>query len=207
VKALYSVSSTVSWSRVAREHRAALIPLAIALGVNVVLLLVVVLPLVQRAKAYEDRASAAARVEATAASDFRQAEAVKEGKTRASADLETFYHEVLPADLSTARRITHVRLQQLAKKHDVLYERSSYDEEEIRDSRLRRLTATMTLAGDYDDIRQFIYELERDPAFVVIDNVILAEQIASNAPLSLALELSTYFLAPTPDLKRTGNGR
>jgi hypothetical protein len=64
----------------------------------------------------------------------------------------------------------------------------------------------MTLAGDYDDIRAFIYELETDPAFVVIDNVVLAEGVA-NAPLSLAMELSTYYRASPADFKRTGNGR
>jgi Tfp pilus assembly protein PilO len=51
----------------------------------------------------------------------------------------------------------------------------------------------MTFAGDYDEIRQFIYDLEAAPEFVVIEDMTLSEGAESGAPLMLTLSLSTYY--------------
>ena len=64
--------------------------------------------------------------------------------------------------------------------------------EELRDSTLERLHVNYQLNGDWEDIRQLIYEIETGPDFVVIENVNLAESMAS-ATLSLDLDLSTYY--------------
>ncbi len=50
----------------------------------------------------------------------------------------------------------------------------------------------MVLQGEYENLRQFIYELESAPEFVIIDDVTLTEG-AENEPLTLRLDLSTYF--------------
>ena len=50
----------------------------------------------------------------------------------------------------------------------------------------------MVLQGDYESLRQFIYELESAPEFVIIDDVTLAQSDADK-PLTLSLELSTYY--------------
>ena len=50
-----------------------------------------------------------------------------------------------------------------------------------------------SLEGDWDDIRQLIYEIETGPDFIVIDNVALAEGEDANAPLALTLDISTYY--------------
>jgi len=49
------------------------------------------------------------------------------------------------------------------------------------------------LQGDYESFRQFIYELETSPEFVIIDDVTLT-QTDPNKPLTLTLDLSTYYL-------------
>ena len=46
--------------------------------------------------------------------------------------------------------------------------------------------------GDYESLRRFIYELEISPAFVIIDDVALA-QLDPEKPLTLSLDLSTYY--------------
>ena len=46
--------------------------------------------------------------------------------------------------------------------------------------------------GDYESFRQFIYELESAPEFVIIDDVTLAQN-DPDKPLTLTLELSTYY--------------
>lgn len=193
MRALFTVGSQVPIARVLREHRSALLPLVIVLAINLIVLVAVVLPLSQRVVTSEARAEAAERAQAAADGEFKQAEAVRDGKTRASADLETFYRQVLPADAAAARRMTHVKPQQRAREHNVRYERGATNEEEIDDSVLERQTVSMTLSGDYDDLRAFIYTLETSPDFVVIDNVGLAEGSGVNAPLSLSLDLSTYY--------------
>jgi type II secretion system (T2SS) protein M len=163
------------------------------LAINVAVLGLVVLPLSQRVSANQSHADATERTQANAASEFKQAESIRDGKARASTDLETFYKDVLPADIAAARRMTHVRFQQKAREHNVQFQRGATSEEQIRDSSLDRLTVSMTLSGDYDDIRALIYELETSPDFFVIDNMALTEGGVPNAPLTLALEVSTYF--------------
>jgi len=50
----------------------------------------------------------------------------------------------------------------------------------------------MVLQCDYESFRQFIYELETTPEFIIIDDLTLSESEA-NKPLNLTLELSTYY--------------
>jgi Tfp pilus assembly protein PilO len=207
MKALYSVSAPVPLSRIAREHRAALVPLGIVLAINVVLLLVVVLPLSRRVAANEQRAETAARAEAVAEAEFRKAEAIRDGKARATTDLDRFYREVLPADVAHARRIVQSKTMRLAAAHDVQHQRGTSDTEQLRESSLERLTYAMSLSGAWDDIRGFIYELETAPEFVVIDNIVLAEGSDTNAPLSLSVELSTYYRPTTARAQADANGR
>ena len=61
------------------------------------------------------------------------------------------------------------------------------------DSSLERLRVSYALAGDYDDIRSLIYDIETAPDFLVIENVFLSEGQDEQAPLTLTLEVSTYF--------------
>jgi Tfp pilus assembly protein PilO len=195
MKPLHSTATPVPWSRVVREHRKALVPLGIVLAVNLVLLLVVVLPLSRRVAANEQRAIMAARSATLAEAEFRRAEAVRDEQSRATADLETFYKEVLPGDVESARRTVQSKTMRVADAHDVEYRRGASNTEATRDSSLERFSYSMTLSGSYDDIRAFIYDLETAPEFVIIDNMVLAEGRDTNAPLSLGVELSTYYRA------------
>lgn len=196
MKALYGMGRTVSLQRVLREHRAALLPLAVVLVVNVVALAAVVLPLSQRVSSNEQRAEAAERQRAVAEADFKRAEALQAGQARATRDLETFYQQVLPTSTAAARRILHLKLQQQAREHGVQYKSGGTNEEELRDSSLFRLTTQMQLSGEYDDIRSFIYELETSSDFIVIDQVRLTEGDIEGAPLSVAMNVSTYYRSP-----------
>lgn len=208
MKALYSVSRTVSFNRVLRDYRAVLWPLGLVLAVNLVVLVAVVWPLSQSVASNERRAEAAERQRATAEAEFRQAEALRDGKSKASSDLETFYSQILPVNTAAARRVLQLKLQQQARAHAVSYQSGGATEEAIRDSALLRLTMQMRLSGEYDDIRGFIYEIETSPDFLVIDNLKLAEGTDQSAPLSVYLEVSTYYRAsPGAPVPTSGNGR
>jgi Tfp pilus assembly protein PilO len=208
MKALYSVAGDVPIGRVLREHRAALVPLGIVLAVNLVVLIVVVLPLSQRVATNEQRAITAERARVVAQAELRRAEALRDGKTQATQDLATFYEQVLPTNVAAARRILVLKPQQQAREFNVQFQSGSTDEEELEKSTLLRLTVQMRLSGDYDDIRAFIYALETSPDFLVIEQLKLAEGVDTNAPLSVFLQVSTYYRSPQHAVARAGaNGR
>jgi Tfp pilus assembly protein PilO len=209
MKALFSFSAEVPFSRVIAEHRRWLAPVGILLAINIVVLLVVVLPLRQSVRSGATRADASAPALRAAMADLADAEATRDGQARAAADLDRFYAEVLPSDFMTARRITHIKLAQLARSHDVEFQRGAATPEIQADSTLERLHVSNSLTGDWDDIRQMIYDIETGPDFVVIDNVQLAESSA-NAALTLTLDLSTYYRvagAPGASGARSPNDR
>ncbi|MCC7034975.1 MAG: hypothetical protein IT179_19290 [Acidobacteria bacterium] len=193
MKAQFGMAEAVPISRVIRDYRPWIVTLAVALVANLGVLLLVVLPLSASTDAGARRAAAAVEDRAAAEAELRAAEQTRDGQSQAARDLERFYGEILPTDVATARRLTHLRLSQMAREHDVTFQRSSAAPEELRDSSLERLRVSYALSGDYEDIRAFIYEIETAPDFLVIDNVFLAEGTGDQAPLTLTLDLSTYY--------------
>ncbi|MEO7133745.1 MAG: GspMb/PilO family protein [Vicinamibacterales bacterium] len=199
MRALFTFGADVPAWRVLAEHRRWLMPLGLVLAINLVVLTLVVLPLRQSVQSGASRAQASGRSLREAMADLQDAEGTRDGQAQASADLDRFYASVLPVDMSTARRMTHLKLSQLARSHDVIFQGGAASTEALRDSTLERLSVNYSLTGDWDDIRQMIYEIETGPDFVVIDNVRLVEGSETNAPLSLTLDLSTYYRVISPD--------
>ena len=178
--------------RVMADHRKVIVPLAIALAVNVVAYAFYIYPLKQRVANVAERNQAAALALADARRDQGQASGTLTGKDRAVAELATFYTSVLPQDLAGARRLTHLRLAQLARRANLRYTRASAEPVTDRNSTLTRLKIEMSLSGSYANFRTFIHQLESASEFVVIDNVELAEG-ADGGTLEVKLELSTYY--------------
>ena len=193
MKALFSFKSEVPWSRVVADHRRALVPVGIVLAINLAVLIFVVMPLRRSAESGTSQANESAVQLNAAAADLKEAEAMRDGQAQAGTDLQKFYSDVLPGNLSEARRLTFLKLIQLARSHDVRMQRGAATTEELRNSPLERLSVNYSLEGDWDDIRQLIYEIETGPDFLVIDNVALSEGEGGSAPLSLVLEISTYY--------------
>ena len=198
MRALFTFGAEVPTRRALTEHRRWLVPLGLVLAVNLAVLTLVVLPLRQAVQSGASRAQASGQSLREAMADLKDAEATRDGQAQASADLDRFYASVLPADMPTARRMTHLKLSQLARSHDVIFRGGGASTEALTDSTLERLNVNYALTGDWDDIRQMIYEIETGPDFVVIDNMRLVEGAEANAPLSLTLELSTYYRVASP---------
>jgi len=180
--------------RVLREKRGLLLPLGIALLLNLLVYAFVVYPLGVKSATAVDRASVAAGVREAAERDMAAATALVAGKTSADQELATFYQEVLPANLDAARRLTYAKLPTLARKANVKFEerRSDFDQQRQKNSRLGRLQTRIVLEGDYESLRQLLYELETTPEFLIVDDVALG-QSDSAKPLTLSLEVSTYY--------------
>jgi len=179
--------------RIFREKQLVAIPLILLLLVNVAAYLFVVYPLLRRAAGAADRAASAANVRLVAERDQTAARALVAGQARAGEELATFYDKVLPADFVAARRMTYMRLPELAKKAKVKYEAGSFElDQTIKSGRVGRLHTKMVLQGDYEGFRRFVYELETSAEFLIIDGVTLA-QGEPGKPLTLNLEVSTYY--------------
>jgi hypothetical protein len=179
--------------RVIAENRKPLIWLGAGLVINVLVYAFGVYPLSQRVANVTQRNQTAARALAAARLENSQASGALTGKDRAVSELATFYTSVLPQDLAGARRLSHLRLAQLARMHNLSYGRASSEPIVDRDSKLVQLRTELTLAGSYGGVRSFLHSLETAPEFVVIDNVALAESADAGDRVELALVLSTYF--------------
>ena len=192
MKALFTYGAEVPVRRVIAENRRWLVPVGVVLAINVIVLAGVVVPLRRSVENSAERAAASESALHEAMADFKEAEATRDGQSQAAKDLDKFYADVLPSSMTTARRITNLKLTLLARSHDVELQKGASVTESLRESSLERLHVNYSLTGDWDDIRQLIYEIETGADFVVIDNVELAEG-QEGAALALTLDLSTYY--------------
>jgi hypothetical protein len=184
--------------RAAAEHRRLLVLLALVGAANVLIYALLVYPLSQRVANVEQRDQAAEQALALARTEHARASGTLTGKARATAELATFYGDVLPPDLAGARRLTYLRLALLARDTALQYRRASYDPVTEPGSTLTRLQIEMVLSGTYADMRDFMYQLEAAPEFVVIDNVQLEDGNDGDGSLVVTLDLSTYYQGETP---------
>lgn len=181
------------WRRIVLEKRAAIIPLALGVVGNIVAYAVWVYPLGVKSAGAADRAAAAASAVQAAERDYAAAKALVAGKSKAEEALSTFYDKVLPPDMSSALRLTYATLPAMARKANVKFLGRRNDSEPARkNARLGVLRTTTQWACDYESFRRFIFEVESAPAFVIIDEVAIAQSDPAK-PLSVTLQLSTYY--------------
>jgi len=180
--------------RTLSEKRRLIVPLVIAIVVNVVLYAVVVFPLGRQVVSAEGEARAQHELVNRARLDYLSAKATVTGKQQADVALQKFYKDVLPSDQSLARRLTYTRLAQLAKQANVRLEHGTNTVAREKGSTLSKLSTTYTLTGDYRDVRRFIYALETAPEFIVLENVVLTSGgDQQNRGLAMDLDIATYF--------------
>jgi Tfp pilus assembly protein PilO len=181
--------------RVFTEKRSLIIPLLIALVVNVALYVILVYPLSQKVAGGEEQAQTSSSALEAAKRDYAAARATVAGKGQADEELQKFYNDVLPPDLSGARRITFLPMEQLARQCNLKLERETSDPKRERDSDLVKFTYTASLSGDYRNIRRFIHELETRPEFLVLENVELSQSESEGRGLNVNLQIATYYRA------------
>jgi len=179
--------------RLFHEKRRLLWPLAIALLINLALLALVVYPLSQKVDGGEQDAAVSTAALNVAVRDHAAAKATVAGKSQADAELQKFYGDVLPADLSGARRITFLHIEQLANQNDLRIERQSSEPKVQRESQLVKFTYSASLSGEYRNVRRFIHALETAPEFLVLENVDVSKSDAETRGLSVSVQIATYF--------------
>jgi len=192
------------WRRIYLERRAVLLPLLVVLAGNLGVLALVVFPL-QRSvvNAEEDKRTAAMSLAAARLQDL-QAKAQRTGKERADVELQKFYAEILPRDHQSAVSLINFWLARIADRHELQYRAGQLDADDVRDSRLMKLTGKVTLIGDYANVLQFLYDLETAEGFVVIESVELSQSgvMTGNSMLEIVLSVATYYIAPTGEVAK-----
>jgi len=143
-------------TRIAREWRRLLVPLAVVAILNLLVYLFGVSPMSRSAAGAERRAQTARQALMRAQQEHARARAVISSSSQATENLGRFYGDVLPSDLAAARRMTYTRLAALAQETNLLYDRRSFEPDGSYRGSLGRLRITMELEGDYRDIREFI---------------------------------------------------
>lgn len=181
--------------RVLTEKRALIVPVVVALLVNVALYLIVVYPLSKKVAGGQQQSEVAVTALNGARRDFAAARATVKGKGEADQELEKFYSDVLPPDVSGARRITFFRIDQLAQQCGLRVERQTSDPKPQRDSNLVKFTYRASLSGEYRNIRRFVHELETAPEFLVLENLQLRQSEVENRGLNVDVEIATYYRA------------
>ena len=188
-----STTQTTLARRVFAENRKPITWLAASLLINVLVYAFGVYPLSERVANVSQRNDTAARALREARQENAQASGALTGKDQATTKLAKFYTEVLPRDLASARQLTHLRLAQLARMHNLRYAHAQSEPVLVKDSKLTQLKVELSLGGSYAGVRAFLHSLETAPQFVVIDNVVLAESADSDDRVELTLNLSTYY--------------
>jgi len=182
--------------RIFAERRAVMVPLVLFLLINIGVLLAVVWPM-QRAVNGADEARYQATVKLAEARKFEtEWKSKRSGKDRADLELRQFYSEILPTDFGTARAVANFFLQRVAGESKLVLRSGQWEPEPLKDSRLMRVSGTVTLVGDYANIRKFLFEVETAQEFVVIERVELSEanSTQNDNRLELTLSVATYYL-------------
>jgi Tfp pilus assembly protein PilO len=185
----------ITTRRVLREKQALIVPIAIALLVNVALYLVVVYPLSKKVDGGERQSEAAVAALNAARRDFAAARATVAGKGQADQELQKFYTDVLPPDVSGARRITFLRIDQLAQESGLRVERQTSDPKPQRESGLVKFSYQASLSGDYRSIRRFVHQLETAPEFLILENLQLRQSDIEDRGLNVEVQIATYYRA------------
>jgi hypothetical protein len=180
-------------ARVFRDKRALIWPIAIALVVNLAVYGIVVYPLSKKVAGGEQASQESAAALTAARRDYAAARATVAGKGQADLELQKFYSDVLPPDVSGARRITFLRIEQLATQAGLRLERETSSPQPQRESNLARFTYTATLSGEYRNIRRFIHDLETAPEFLVLENVQLSQGPSEERGLTVTVQIATYY--------------
>jgi hypothetical protein len=152
----------------------------------------VIYPLSSRVADADNRAAFAARSRQEARHELDAATGIARSRQQTEAELAAFYRDVLPADLDAAHKLTYLDLSLRARKNNLRMARRTENPGHERGSLFGRLQIGLILEGQYEDMRRFIYGLEKAPGFLVIDVLTIDPGRAQDA-LVLTLQLSTYY--------------
>ncbi len=185
------------WRRVYEERKRVALPLLVVLAVNAAVFVLAVLPFGRNVAAAEVDRGAARAALAQAERQHAEIKEVRASRERADQELRRFYTDVLPRDHATATKASNVWLQGAAKADGLKFSNQHNAQADVRESRLSRVSSTVTLFGLYPNIRRFLHAVETAEEFIIIESVTLSQseqsQLGAGASLTVELGASTYY--------------
>ena len=161
--------------------------------INIGVLLFVNRPrLAEAENADQTTAALATRVERTEQS-VATLRAKVERLNRNKTALEDFFSQ----DLASKReRLVTIQqeIHRIAQQFQVSLNQLNFDHEPVEGTNLVRLGVTIPLTGGYNNLRQFIYNVENSEKFLIIEQVQLQEAEQGGALLNLNIRLASYFI-------------
>lgn len=111
---------------------------------------------------------------------------------RGQVDLERFL-ELVPPRREFPALISE--LYQLARASGLTIERINYDSKPATEADLLRQGLVFAVAGDYGQLKKFVYDLEQSSRLIVIEEIALTtgETAQGRTDVLLRLRLATYF--------------
>lgn len=97
-----------------------------------------------------------------------------------------------------ARRLTEVlrHVKELAARAGIQPDAIRYTTDLTPEENLERVSWTYSVVGNYGQVRRFLHLLETTDAFLILEDVRLAEVEEQNAQLRIQLGLATVFTLP-----------
>ena len=183
------------WRRVFAERKGLVLPLLIALAVNLGVLALGVFPLQASVAGDENRARAVKIELAEAQRLERLANDTRASQVRADQELKQFYSDVLPGSHAEARDLLYGQLRTITRQTALTFYTGKFELEPVEESTLTRLRTDVTLTGNYSNIRRFLYDLETAEEFFIVESVKLAPSNVKGAgSLEIVLTISTYYV-------------
>jgi Tfp pilus assembly protein PilO len=187
------------WQRIYTERRSTILAVGGFLIANIAVLILAVLPLRQSVSDNETAANEARAKLAQAQLKNRQQKDTRVRRDQAQLELGKFYSTVLPKNYNTAVSLLNFQVRQAATDAGLVIADTSTTPMDERESKLTKISEHITLAGNYQNIRKFLYAVETAQEFVVVEKVELVEKasdLANPGPnsLSVGLDISTYYL-------------
>src|SRR5688572_13972776 len=185
------------WRRVFAERKGLVLPLLIALAVNLGVLALGVFPLQASVAGDETRAMAVKMRLAEAQRMQRHANDTRESQVRADQELKQFYSAVLPGNHAEARNLLYLQLRTIAVQNGLAFATSISQRETVDESTLMRLSTNLSLNGNYANIRRFLYDLETAEEFFIVRSMKLGPSSRrEGGSLEVVVNVATYYMGP-----------
>lgn len=164
----------------------------VLIAANIVVFLFWTSPRLLKAQKQEEKITKLNRDIESAERELGRVRSTKQELTRTLGDMEKFYDEMLSSKLE---RMTLIQkeFRNIATKFGIDMERVSYSHAIKEDSNIVEFQISVPLEGTYENLRQFIYEVERSEHFFIIDRISLTGGRETGEILKLKISLLTYF--------------
>lgn len=175
-------------------HLKILIGFLVFLVLNLIFYGLVIHPGKKGLREKEERLEVIRRDQAISLRRLEAARADKAALDQTRLNLNTFYFDILSTQ---EERMNPVRdeIAQLARQFNVNLARRSYPAQEFADMGVYEFKIKFPLRGKFEDVGNFIGQIENSENFLVIDRITLRTSDDTGRLLQLNFDLSTFFCA------------